>query len=127
MYLLRSEERTLFCKFIDDMSPEDVPCYPASTQPGDIIAFDIRIWHASFGGAPDRRTSNIEYFSNPNTSHEETRLRDIGRLESNSRNANKYTFPKNWLHNPHASSYRKRWIKRLTEIGYFHQPGVGEF
>jgi len=126
-HLLRGEKRTLFGKSIDDMPSEDVPSHPASTQPGDIVVFDIRVWHASFGGAPDRRTSNIEYFSNPKTSQEETRLRDIGRLESNSRNANKYTFSKNWLHNPHASSYRNRWIKRLTEIGYFNQPGVGEF
>ena len=70
--------------------------------------------------APDRRTSNIEYFPNPNTSEAETMLCNIGRLQSNSRNANKYTFSKNWLDNPHGSSDRNQWIKRLTEIGYFN-------
>ena len=84
------------------------------------------ICHGSLGGAPDRRTSNIEYFANQNTSEAEPMLCNIGRLESNSRNANKYTFSKNWLDNPLNSSDRNRWIKRLTEITYFDQPGVGE-
>ena len=27
-----------------------IPGYVAATMPGDVIAFDLHIWHASFGG-----------------------------------------------------------------------------
>ena len=125
-HLLRGKERVLFGQNIDEMSPEDVPCHAAATHPGDVIIFDIRIWHASIGGPPGRRTSNIEYFSNPDTEEAAEKLREIGRLQANSRNANKYTFSKNWIENPHDSPHRTTWIKKLMDIGYFDQPGVGE-
>ena len=53
-------------------------------------------------------------------------LRELGRLEANSRNAHKYTYPRNWLDNPRDSPVRRRWIERYLEIGFLDQPGVGE-
>ena len=53
-------------------------------------------------------------------------LREIARLQSGSRNAHQYTYPKNWLANPHSSPVRQSWIDRFLEIDFLNQPGVGE-
>ena len=124
--LLRGHERKKFGEAIQEVPIEGVPCQPAPSEPGDVIIFDIRTWHASFGGRPGRRTCNVEYFRNPETSEEEEMMREIGRLQANSRNMHKYTYPRNWLANPHGSAIRQGWIDRYKEIGYFDQPGVGE-
>ena len=49
-----------------------VPCVAAETQPGDVIAFDVRVFHASVGGQ-QRLAWSIEYVPWPG-------LRDPGRL-----------------------------------------------
>lgn len=125
-HLLKGPQRQEFGEAVEKPPTEDVPCQPVPTQPGDVIAFDIRTWHASVGGKPGRRTCNVEYFRNPDTSEGAEKLREIGRLEANSRNAHEYTYPKNWLANPHGSALRRRWIDRYLEIGFLDQAGVGE-
>ena len=125
-HLLRGSERKSFGESIENVPVADVPCQPVPTDPGDVILFDIRTWHASFGGRPGRRTCNVEYFCNPNTVESIDLLREIGQLQANSRNAHKYTYPKNWLVNHNKSAIRQRWIDRYKEIGFFKQSGVGE-
>ena len=125
-HLLRGNQRAMFREAIKRVPAADVPCQAVPTQPGDVIAFDIRTWHASLGGAPGRRACNAEYFRNPNTTEGIERLREIARLQSGSRNVHKFTYPRNWLENPHGSPVRQRWMDRLLEIGFLDQPGVGE-
>ena len=125
-HLLTGPVRQQFGEAVEKIPAEDVPCQTVPTQPGDVIAFDIRTWHASLGGLPDRRTCNAEYFSNPDTTRGIELLLEIARLESNSRNAHQYTYPRNWLENPNGSPIRQRWIDRYLEIGFLDQPGVGE-
>ncbi len=125
-HLLRGRERHMFGEAIEEVPVEDVPCQAVPTQPGDVIAFDIRTWHASSGGRPGRRACNAEYFRNPDTPRGIELLREIARLQSGSRNAHQYIYPANWLANPHGSRLRQRWIDRYLEIGFLDQPGVGE-
>ena len=66
-HLLRGPKRQMFGEAIEKTPAEDVPCQAVPTQPGDVIAFDIRTWHATMGGSPGRRTCNVEYFGNPDT------------------------------------------------------------
>ena len=125
-HLLRGTKRKLFQEALDKVPSEDVPCQVVPTQPGDVIAFDIRTWHASLGGSPGRRVCNAEYFRNPDTTEGIELLREIARLQSGSRNAHQFLYPKNWLANPYGSSVRQRWINRFLEIDFLNQPGVGE-
>ena len=125
-HLLRGPGRKMFGEAIEKTPAEDVPCQPVPTQPGDVVAFDIRTWHATIGGAIGRRACNAEFFQNPDTTKGIELLREIARLQSNSRNAHKYTYPKNWLANPHGSLVRQRWIDHYMDIGFLDQPGVGE-
>jgi hypothetical protein len=125
-HLLRGPQRRMFSEAINEMPAEETPFHAVPTQPGDVVAFDIRTWHASIGGKPGRRTGNVEFFKNPQTEEGVRLLCEIGRLEANSRNAHRFIYPKNWLENPHGSEIRQRWIDRFMEIGFLDQPGVGE-
>lgn len=125
-HLLRGADRERFQEALGKVTLEDVPCQAVPTQPGDVIAFDIRTWHASLGGSPGRRVCNAEYFRNPDTTEGIELLREIARLQAGSRNAHQFTYPKNWLANPYGSAVRQRWIDRLLEINFLNQPGVGE-
>jgi hypothetical protein len=53
-----------------------LPCYVAETQPGDVIAFNWHIRHASIGGE-DRRQWTISYAKDPQTAEEAERLQDF--------------------------------------------------
>lgn len=43
----------------------DVPAFICDTQPGDVLAFDLKIWHASWNGSPNRRMLSFTYFDTP--------------------------------------------------------------
>src|SRR5712691_10408780 len=53
-----------------------LPCYPAETRPGDVIAFNWHTWHASIGGR-DRHQWTISYAKNPRTIGQAKRLRQF--------------------------------------------------
>ena len=44
---------------------EEVPAFIATASPGDVVAFDNRTWHASYGGFKGRRLCTIGYFAAP--------------------------------------------------------------
>ena len=47
------------------MPPDQVPSYAIESEPGDLIAFDPHIYHASFGGSPDRRQITVTFAATP--------------------------------------------------------------
>lgn len=47
------------------MEPHEVPCFVVDSSPGDLIAFDPHSYHASFGGADDRRQLTTTYAAVP--------------------------------------------------------------
>ena len=46
----------------------DVPAYICETEPGDVIAFDLAIWHASWGGSASRTMCSMDFYKNPSGS-----------------------------------------------------------
>lgn len=110
---------------------KEVPCISLPSEPGDVVAFDLRLWHASYGGSTDRHMCTVVYYANPQTAEEEAALRNQG--EGNVRAGLKsfmpnrqYLYSKHWMSNPHNSAARQGWIDRLSELGYFDAPGVVE-
>ena len=70
-------------KFIDLAGRADLRVVPAlalDSQPGDVVAFDFRCWHASVGGGTDRSMLTVEYFARPQTEQQGDDLRTV--LES---------------------------------------------
>ena len=103
---------------------EDIPAYIFCSQPGDVITFNHRLWHAAFNGYEDRRNCSFAFFSNPKTAQEEEDLRAQAVAAKNTANGlkmvlkdSKYYHPW-WLENAEGSAKRERWIKRLDKWGF---------
>ena len=47
------------------LSVQEVPAFVADSTPGDVVAFDNRTWHASYGGFRGRRMCTAGYFAAP--------------------------------------------------------------
>ena len=108
--------------YIESQELEQIPDYVCVSEPGDVFAFDMRCWHASFGGAKGRRMSTCVYCKNPEGPEEEAAAR---KRAEGSRNAPaQYKHQANqssdteWLANRHNHPLRQQWITRLTELGF---------
>jgi hypothetical protein len=103
----------------------DVPAHVCDAEPGDVIAFDMRCWHASHGGRTGRRMSTCVYYNNPKGEVEEaaTRKRAAGSRETATAygRPGQSVYPSEWLKEP-GSPKRRRWLQRMAELGYFELP-----
>jgi len=90
------------------LSIPDVPAYACESEPGDVVAFDLRCWHASWGGSNDRHMCVMVYYNNPKTpeAEEATRKQLVG-------NGIDYTL---WVANSEAHPKRQRWINQIREL-----------
>ena len=100
---------------------EDIPCYVFCSEPGDVITFNQKIWHAAFGGYTDRRTCTFNFFSNPKTAEEKEDLHGQVEYYKTSRKLLGTDGPQYhpwWLSNPKDSARRARWIQWLEECKF---------
>lgn len=91
-----------------ELSIADVPAYVCKSEPGDVVAFDLRCWHASWGGSSDRHMCVMVYYNNPKTPEEEevTRKQLIG-------NGIDYA---PWVANSEGNGRRQVWINRIRKL-----------
>jgi hypothetical protein len=106
----------------DRLELAEMPAYVCESEPGDVVAFDLRTWHASLGGAEDRRMSTLVYYNYPKTPEEET----VTREQANS-NADTFVqfglppqpkYPAEWVANPTGHSKRAKWIETMRELEF---------
>lgn len=106
-----------------------IPGYVAATVPGDVIAFDLHTWHASFGGL-DRLAWTAVYQRCPETAAERDRtLRSVhDGFEQGFRGFDRTRYPvwRDWLGDAAAHSRREPVIRRMREAGVLDLPGAGE-
>ena len=107
-----------------DLAPRDLPAYVCTSEPGDVVAFDMRCWHASFGGSEGRRMSTCVYYKNPETPEEEqaTRKRAAGNHKTPAhfkRPGDPLIHP-HWVANHQGNALRQRWIERLDDLGFLY-------
>ena len=106
------------------MRGEDIPSYIFCSQPGDVITFNMRLWHAAFNGYEDRRNCSFAFYSNPKTAEEEADLRVMAENAKTTASGLKMILKDSqyyhpwWLENPENSARRERWIKRLDDWGF---------
>lgn len=99
----------------------DWPGQPLPTEPGDIVFFDLRAWHASAGGSRDRHMCTLIWFHDPRTLEEEEATRAAARVPFHPRRDSFYD--ERWRCADDASPRRRRWVRRLDELGFFsHMP-----
>jgi hypothetical protein len=102
-----------------------LPGFPVHTEPGDVIAFEEHLYHASAGGQ-NRRQWRVDYVAEPTGAEEEDRVRayygstyppdwdggyDVDRYPS---------YGKHWL------SSGRPWIERLGRLGVYQAAAAGE-
>ncbi len=64
------------------LRPSDVPAYALDSQPGDVVFFDHRTWHASFGGRTGRRMFTMNFAAPITTDQQRDRLVELHRFNS---------------------------------------------
>ena len=100
----------------------EIPGHVCESKPGDVVAFDTRLWHATWGGAEGRRMCSVSYYSNPKTTGEEAgarrRASSVVSLPAKFNRPQDAFYHPNWVANSSGSVRRARWIRRLTELGY---------
>jgi Phytanoyl-CoA dioxygenase (PhyH) len=103
------------------------PGYVAGTSPGDVIAFDLHTWHASFGGR-DRLAWTAVYQRCPQTGPERDRtLRSVhDSFEQTFRGIDTGRYPiwRDWLTDAAAHPRRAGVIERMRHAGILDLPGA---
>ena len=105
-----------------DLGVDAVPAHVCVSQPGDAVAFDLRLWHASWGGLAGRRMCTVVYYKNPETPAEEEAARNRG--ASSRKTPAQFDQPDDPVHSPHwmanhgGSEKRRRWLERLQQLGF---------
>jgi hypothetical protein len=104
-----------------------IPGYVASTVPGDVIAFDLHTWHASFGGR-DRLAWTMACQRCPQASDERDRtLRSVhDSFEQAFRGFDRHRYPiwRDWLDGAAAHPRRAEVIGRMRQAGVLDLPGA---
>ena len=104
-----------------DLPIRDLPCHVCQSEPGDLVAFDVRLWHASCGGTTGRRMCTLVYYKNPLTPEEGPGMR------WRAGNCVQATAPRpfvnpHWASNPESSARRAAWLEKLRYWGFMDEP-----
>ena len=105
-----------------DLPIVQVPAHACVSEPGDVVAFDMRCWHASSGGSNGRRMCTCVFYSKPLGAAQQSAARERAAGARNTPDhfgrPNDELYPESWLANRGNSPRRARWIGYLEEYGY---------
>ena len=100
---------------------EQVPSSHCITSPGDMIVFNLKIWHSSWGGKINRRNVTINFSKFPESEKEIESLKKLA-LQSKQTmvrlNFPEPQFTKYW-ENLILNSPNKEWVNHLNEFEFF--------
>jgi hypothetical protein len=110
---------------------EDVPAYICETQPGDVVVFDGKLFHASVNGG-DRLQWSVVYVRDV-TEHRTT---DVNRValgewfeegptwDGDSYPAGTTWLSPEWYHDDDPSPVKRRWLTRFAQLGVVPTAGT---
>lgn len=107
---------------IEETKPDlrEVPAHICESEPGDIIAFDNRLYHAAAGTSADKRQITMNFVESAKSPAAENELHDLGGLLRSQYirlNAPQPIFAPAWAANPGGSARRQRSIDWLRSVG----------
>jgi ectoine hydroxylase-related dioxygenase (phytanoyl-CoA dioxygenase family) len=114
---------------------DEVPAAICSVNPGDLVVFDLRLWHASSKGSNDRRMISMVFIKHATTAEEEEaisftvrktrRNRAIRMKAAYGKKALQHSeYHPDWLANSDNNPMRQHWINWMREKGYFEPYSV---
>ena len=98
-----------------------VPCFVCDTDPGDMVAFDLRTYHASKGGVRGRRMCSFTYYHYPRepAEIELTILNARGHLGRRDNSADPWNppgMPEEWAADAGKHPRRAAWLQSLRRF-----------
>ena len=97
------------------LSQADVPSYTFESRPGDVLVFNVALWHAAFGGGNHRRQGVVVYYEDPDTSAATAAIQE--QMRNNHR---AFSQAGRQMYGPYWRSIddprHQRWIRRLDEL-----------
>jgi hypothetical protein len=117
-----------------DVDVPDVPGQVLETKPGDVIAFDPFLYHASWGGK-DRLQWTTTYLREPTTPAQEAALREWyedGASDTDELPEGYRPFDRTWVAEGSGDvsdtryDQRHRWMYRLARLGVLDRFGVAD-
>lgn len=100
------------------------PSYVCDSDPGDAVAFDLRMFHSSYGGSKDRHMCSITYYNYPRTTAEIelTIPQARGAMATDRDNSedpwNPPRYPAYWTENLDGHPKRKLWLEQFKELSH---------
>ena len=94
------------------LRPDELPAYVFESQPGDVLVFNVGLWHGAFEGGNHRRQGVVVYYEDPRTPEAAKEIKHQMQL-------NQQRFAE-MGHQMYGQSWRsvdnprhQRWIRRL--------------
>lgn len=97
------------------VTPEKMPAFVFESEPGDVLAFNVGVWHSSFGGASGRRQGVIVYYEDPDT--ESATVEVVKQMQGNHsifRQKGRQMYGEHWR--GLSGTRHQRWLRRLDEL-----------
>lgn len=99
---------------------EDIPAYVCKSEPGDMITFDIRLWHASWAGLKGRRMVSFNFTAYPKTDEEKQAIEEDVEVVHDIINK---LFPEppsfeKWEKNAEDNPRLQRWVNALKKFKF---------
>ena len=128
--VIPGSHRNPFWTAVDDANTREadirgVPGHVCASEPGDLVGFDVRLWHASCGGAAGRRMCTVVYYKSPQSAEEEKGMRWRAGHCVEALAPKPFVNP-HWASNPGNSGKRAGWLEQLERWGFMAPPGPGE-
>ena len=98
-----------------NLAQADVPSFAFESQPGDVLAFNVALWHAAFGGGNHRRQGVVVYYEDPDTPEATAAIQE--QMRGNHKafvQAGRPMYGPYWRSIDNAR--HQRWIRRLAEL-----------
>jgi hypothetical protein len=106
------------------VQPSEVPAFAFESRPGDVIAFDLALWHAAFGGGQHRRMGTVIFYEDPRTAEATTAVQTSMRGNHGLfARMGRPMYPAYWRAGEHPR--RRRTVGRLAELGVLETPAPG--
>ena len=103
------------------ISIDQVPAFHCKTTPGDMIIFNLKIWHSSFGGRANRRNITINFSKYPESKIERDSLKGLALQSKKTMEKLRFPMPQftDYWESMIKKSPNREWIDHLNEFGFY--------
>ncbi len=108
------------------VNPDELPAYVFETEPGDVLAFNMPIWHGAFHGGNRRRMCEIGFYEEPTSDKALLAVRDQMKLNQRMFAQTRATHPGHQLYPDFWRSIddetHQRWIRWMADQDLLDTP-----